>query len=263
MRYVGRLLFGTLVLLLAVAPTAAQVRVEGRVIANDTGEPLVGADVTARSTTGRFLRHAITDQDGRFEFIIQRTIAVELRANHPGYRGNTAPTLFFEDHTFLEVEIRLDPDVMLLAPLEVVSRTVDPSPFLDDFRERVRQGLGVYITRSQIERRRPTFVTDLLRDVPGVLLHSGGAGSRPLVSVGRATGKPCSARIFVDGLLLNPTMMTPSGPRADIFRIDDIVHPGSVEGIEIYRGMSTTPPEFLTADAQCGVIAIWTRRGGA
>lgn len=263
MRKFGRCLFGTLVLLLAVAPAGAQVRVEGRVIANDTGAPIAGADVTARSTTGRFLRHAVTDPEGRFAFIIQRTAAVELRANHAGYRGNTAPTLYFEEHTFLEVEIRLDPEIMLLAPLEIVGRAIDASPFLDDFRERVRQGLGVYITRSQIERRRPMFVTDLLRDVPGVQLHGDGAGARPLVSVGRSTSTPCSARIFVDGLLLNPTMMTPSGPRADVFRIDDIVHPGSVEGIEIYRGMSTTPPEFLTADAQCGVIAIWTRRGGA
>lgn len=38
--------------------------------------------------------------------------------------------------------------------------------------------------------------------------------------------------------------------------------PGLVEGIEIYRGLSTVPAQFLNSDAKCGVVAIWTRRGG-
>ena len=46
------------------------------------------------------------------------------------------------------------------------------------------------------------------------------------------------------------------------FRIDEVISPGSVEGIEVYRGLSTVPAEFLNPDAECGVIAIWTRRGG-
>jgi hypothetical protein len=262
MRNRGRFLLWTFVLLCVAAPATAQVRVSGRVVANDTGEPLAGAEITARSTGGRFLRHAVTGTDGRFEFIIQRTAAVDLRASHSGYEANTAPTLYFDEHTFFEIEIRLDPDVVLLAPLAVVGRSAGPSPFLEEFRERVKRGLGVYITRAQIERQQPMYVTDLLRDIPGVQLRAVGIGSRPVVAMGRSSGRMCSARIFVDGMLLNPTMMTPSGPRADVFRIDDVVHPSSVEGIEIYRGMSTTPPEFLTADADCGVIAIWTRRGG-
>ncbi len=262
MRNRGVSLLWIFVLLCTAQAATAQVRVSGRVIANDTGEPIAGADVTARSTGGRFLRHAVTDSAGRFMFIIQRTAAIDLRANHPAYAANTAPTLHFDEHTFLEVEIRLDPDAILLAPLAVVGRSVERSPFLDEFRERVKRGLGIYITRSQIDRKRPMFVTDLLRDVPGVQLRGAGSGSRPVVTMGRSSGQACAARIFVDGMLLNPTMLTPSGPRSDIFRIDDLVHPSSVEGIEIYRGMSVTPPEFLTADAECGVIAIWTRRGG-
>ena len=262
MRTPPRLFLGLLFTLVAAAPAAGQVRIAGRVLANDTEAPIAGAQITARSTTGRFLRAAQTDENGSFEFIIQRVSAVEIRANHDGYQANTAPTLFFDGHTFFRVEIRLDPDIMLLAPLEVVGRSVDPSPFLDDFRQRVRSGLGTYITRADIDRRRPMYVTDLLRDVPGIQLQTAGSGGRPIVQMARAAGNTCSTRIFVDGMLLNPTMMTPRGPRSDIFRIDDIVSPGSVEGIEIYRGLSGMPPEFLTGDAQCGVIAIWTRRGG-
>lgn len=249
-------------LFLIAAPAAAQVRIVGRVIADDTGIPLAGAEITARSRTGRFLRQIHTGDDGTFEFYIQRVTGVEIRATRQGYEGSTAPLLEFNGHTFFEVEIRLDPDAVLLTPLEVVGRSVDPSPFLDAFRERVRTGLGVYITSSDIARRRPMYITDMLRGVPGVTLSMSGSGGRPVVQMARSVGRSCSTRIFVDGMLLNPTMMTPTGPRADVFRIDDIVSPGSVEGIEIYRGLSTIPPEFLTGDSQCGVIAIWTRRGG-
>lgn len=248
--------------LLVPADAAAQVRIAGRVIADDSELPLSEVTVTARSTTGRFLRQVQTDEEGRFSFIVQRVGAVVIRANHDSYQASTAPTLYFEEHNAFDVEIRLNPKVVLLAPLEVVSRSIDASPFLDNFRERVRRGLGVYITRAEIDRRRPMYVTDLLRDVPGVTLQGAGSGTRPVVQMARAAGRACPTRIFVDGLLLNPTMMTSSGPRADIFRIDDVVAPASVEGIEVYRGSSTVPPEFLTSDAQCGVIAIWTRRGG-
>lgn len=248
--------------LLVPADAAAQVRVAGRVIADDSELPLPDVTVTARSTTGRFLRQVQTDEEGRFSFIVQRLGAVVIRANHDSYQASTAPTLYFEEHNAFDVEIRLNPKVVLLAPLEVVSRSIDTSPFLDNFRERVRHGLGVYITRDDIERRRPMYVTDLLRDLPGVRLEATGAGSRPVVQMARSSGSACATRIFVDGLLLNPTMHTPSGPRSDVFRIDDVVAPGSVEGIEVYRGNSGVPAEFMTTDVQCGIIAIWTRRGG-
>jgi len=34
-----------------------------------------------------------------------------------------------------------------------------------------------------------------------------------------------------------------------------------IVGIEIYRSLGETPPEFLKSDSQCGVIVIWTKSG--
>jgi len=34
-----------------------------------------------------------------------------------------------------------------------------------------------------------------------------------------------------------------------------------IVGIEIYRSPGEAPAEFLKADSQCGVIAIWTKSG--
>jgi TonB family protein len=41
----------------------------------------------------------------------------------------------------------------------------------------------------------------------------------------------------------------------------DMIDLSGVEGIEVYAGMSSTPPEFLTVHGTeaCGVIAVWSR----
>ena len=35
--------------------------------------------------------------------------------------------------------------------------------------------------------------------------------------------------------------------------------PQDVQGVEIYRGSSETPGEFIGSNSGCGVIAIWTK----
>jgi hypothetical protein len=69
----------------------------------------------------------------------------------------------------------------------------------------------------------------------------------------------CPVQIFVDGFLATRQGMAPI---QDFVSIDQLVSPQSLEGMEVYRGLSSIPPEFLTANARCGVIALWTRRGG-
>jgi hypothetical protein len=79
----------------------------------------------------------------------------------------------------------------------------------------------------------------------------------------RSSGRGCPVQVFVDGLLMTASVMDASGATENAgAAIDDFVSPLSVEGIEVYRGLSTVPPEFLTPEADCGVVAIWTRRGG-
>jgi hypothetical protein len=59
--------------------------------------------------------------------------------------------------------------------------------------------------------------------------------------------------VFVDG--------RPANRRGNV-SINDLASPSGLEGMEVYRGLATVPPEFLTPEARCGVIALWTRRGG-
>jgi len=249
--------------MLLLVPTGAEaqvVRIEGRVIAEDTELPLGYAEVTLRRPDGRFLSRVETDTTGTFAFVVARESAIRLSAKRLGYRAATTPVLHFDGRTYFRVEVRLDTDALLLAPLEVVVWSeVDPSPMLDAFRRRRASGLGNFISRAEIERRNPAHTSDLLRTLPGVHLSGSGRGSRPVIDLGRGAGRDCVTQIFLDGMLMNRRI---GGTVPDV-RLDDLVSPASIEGIEVYNGLSTIPPEFLTDDAPCGVVAVWTRRGGA
>jgi hypothetical protein len=254
-----------LLLLLTLAPAtpaAGQVHIVGRVIDDSTERPLESAQVTVRATDGRFLGRVETETTGTFEFTVDRVSAVRIDVRRLSYRANAMPILHFDGRKFFQVEARLAPDAILLAPLEIIAWSeVDMSPFLEGFRQRLRGGLGLYITRDDIEARHPTYVADLLREIPGIVVTGSGVGSRATVQVGRSTASRCETQIYVDGFLLNRRTGVGRSLTED-FRIDDAVTPLSVEGIEVYRGISSVPAEFLNPDAECGVIAIWTRRGG-
>ena len=64
----------------------------------------------------------------------------------------------------------------------------------------------------------------------------------------------CPVQIFLDGMLA-----TRNNDGGGVL-VDDLVSPLDVEVIEVFRGLSSIPPEFLTPQARCGVVAIWTRR---
>lgn len=252
--------FPILILLAAATPAAAQVRVVGRVVEDETGTPIPGVDVTVRNPYGAFLAHRITDERGMFEYYAKRANGIRFAAERIGYKPNTTPVLFFDQHDFFRVEVRLDRKAVLLAPLEVIARSGSrESAVLANFRSRLTHGHGHYFTRQDIEKRNPARVTDMLAELPGVRLLSAGSGLRRVVRMARTSGGNCPTQIWVDGFLINPQNVLL--PNHDDFTIDDIVHPEDVEGIEVYSGLSTVPPEFLNRWARCGVVAIWTRHG--
>jgi TonB family protein len=86
----------------------------------------------------------------------------------------------------------------------------------------------------------------MLREIPGVRIG-------PVSNQGRAIrlrGATCPPLVFVDGF-------PATAGEFDVDMIDLV----TVEGIEVYSGMATVPPEFLGPRDldRCGVIAIWSR----
>lgn len=106
------------------------------------------------------------------------------------------------------------------------------------------------ITRQDIERRNPVFLTDLLRDVPGFAVgRAGGAGKFTQLRVRGAEAN--HVLVLIDGIEANDIT------RADEF---DFAHLSTddIERVEIVRGPQSA---LWGSDALAGVINVITRRG--
>lgn len=242
-------------------PARAQVVLDGHVSDDVTGQRLTGAQVLLLDRYSHTVGFTVTDDSGYFQFSRSQNGWYRFEVKAIGYQKALTPMLrWLADHSYAEVEVRLAPHSVLLAPLEVVALSpASSSPVLENAAQRRTQGFGTQITREDIERRHPATVTDMLIEVPGVYAARRGTGaSGRSIYMGRSLygpgGGPCPVQIFLDGRLA-----TRNAPGGDVM-IDDIVSPLDVEAIEIFKGLSSIPPEFLTPDARCGVIAIWTKR---
>jgi hypothetical protein len=232
--------------------------IRGVVLDELTGQGVPGVRVEVLDHVERIRRSAETDATGAFALHGVRPGAFWLRASHPGYARTRTPRWQVGSGEILEVVIRLHPEAVLLAPLEVTARVRHASPVLARFYERLNRPVGgTLISRADIEARNPARVTDLLEGVPGVSIMAGASRNDRFVSMSRALPgrggvSGCPVQIFVDGVIANR--------RGDVSP-DELIAPGALEGVEVYRGLSTIPPEFLTPQARCGIIAFWTRRG--
>jgi outer membrane cobalamin receptor len=115
------------------------------------------------------------------------------------------------------------------------------------FQERMKRGMGRFITEEDIARRSAIQLTDALRTVPGLsVVPTGGLGYTV-----RGRGG-CTPDLFLDGMrIMDGTS-----------EIDRLVPPTDVAGIEVYNGAGTTPPQLQAAGGgSCGVVAVWTKRG--
>lgn len=248
--------------LLASAPAAsAQTLVRGTLLDAASAQPIVSGTVIISANRGRWQRSTQTDSAGRFEFQDVSAGPYRLRARRVGYR-EAVGQLGLSADSLVQVELRLAAASVVLEPVTVVTRsTRDVSPVLRGFYDRLQRGFGRYITREEIESRHAVHVADVLRNVPNLRATASRMGTTAGSTFSHgSSGDRCNVVFFLDGLQLNqPAIVGRPSPRD--FVIDDYVNPDEVEGIEIYRGESDTPAEFVTRWVQCGTVVIWTRRG--
>jgi hypothetical protein len=259
---------------------AAQATLNGTVLDNDTDRP-VSTAVVELLRGGRVLRSVAATEAGAFSFGVAPSETYQLHVRRPGYSTVTTPPLRLPNlgvshGETLSIEIRLDEAAVLLAPLTVRARSRGIPRVLQGFYDRRERRMGGhFFTREEIDRRGAVQVTDILREVPGVELRSRN-GSSFLQSVyfrgGGLSEGDCPVQIFVDGVLTNrrvlreratldSTASQASFQSDDGPGIDTVVSPEFIEAIEVYRGLGSVPAEFLSVDAKCGVIAIWTTSG--
>jgi len=114
----------------------------------------------------------------------------------------------------------------------------------------MRSGMGRFIDEKEIERRRPIYVTDLLRMTPGVMVvPSPYGGEDVLMRGGAGLGSGlCRPSLVVDGIRV---------ANDPAFPINSLVGVNDVRTIEIYSRPAFVPGEFQSLSG-CGAIIVWT-----
>jgi hypothetical protein len=262
--------------LLAARPASAQIVVQGILLDAADGAPIPSARVALTGTRGQWRGEMVTDSTGGFSFSDVRPGAYRLRTTRVGYRESRG-ALHLSADSVVQLELKMAVARVALEPVTVVARSRrHVSPVLEGFYGRMENGQGRFVTREEIEARRPGRVTDLLRGANLTSTATRGTGGGTMSR--SSSGDRCTMVVWVDGMLISQPSAsggatgglrsrigrgggTPGASREDQ-SIDDYVHPNDVEGIEIYRGESDTPAEFITRWVSCGTIVVWTRRGG-
>jgi hypothetical protein len=247
--------------LAAAQRNAVKATIRGRVLDQNTARPI--PDVHVEFVDGRTIVRAtaVSDDEGSFVLSDIPRGSFRLRASRIGYAHTITPYWRVESGEVLTVAVHLHPDAVPLAPLEITARAQSQSPVLSSYYRRLERRVnGSFITREEIEKSNAGAVTDLLRTVPGIQIETGLGQHSRSVSMVRSIAvtsfaNGCPVQVYLDGVLAsrNDTEPVP---------LDELATPAVLEGIEIFRGISSVPPEFLTPEARCGVIALWTRRGG-
>lgn len=160
-----------------------------------------------------------------------RRVAIDLSAKRP----NVA-------------DVVLDKQVATLSSVVVRGARTKSEQDFNGFLQRKSQGFGKFFTQEDIETRQPFVMSDLMRTTPGMQVSPN--GSFGYVIRGRGG---CTPEVFIDG------MKVMQG--AD--EVDNLVRPNEVEGVEVYTGQAGVPPQYGgMAGGDCGVVLIWTKRGG-
>ena len=251
-----------------LATSTQETILRGRVTEEgDTTMVVGGAEIELMGTSLR----RFANNDGWYQFRDAEPGRYQLRVRRLGY----LPSI---DRVVLDAGRLLDHDVALKRPpntltqVRIEGKAVKvPARYVDVYR-RGANGLGTFIAREEIERLNPVDVTSLFYRIPGVHVGSHGVQfMRCMDNMATGTGQgpgQGKVQVYIDGVRMTSpeigggfvtgSSATPSlHDMSDYEEILRLVPPTSIQAIEVYRGISQIPAEFL--DDACAVIAIWTK----
>lgn len=268
---------------LGTAAAANAQRISGRLLDVRTDATIPGGLLTLVDADERVVATALSDDEGRWSLQAPRAGVYRVVAEGVGYQAWRSDPVEIRADDELTSIFHLEPAPIALDPIEVRVRAMRRYLEYSGFFERQRSNFGHFVGPEDIERRQATRITDLLTAIPGVqrVAFEGGAagpGQIQLRGSSLSQGGHCRPRVFVDGLMYARGDSRPvrfrEGEETDDFleneirrehaiSIDDIGHPSTIAGIEVYRSATQVPVQFggTSVETLCGVIVIWTRSG--
>ncbi|MEP6692160.1 MAG: carboxypeptidase-like regulatory domain-containing protein [Gemmatimonadaceae bacterium] len=227
--------------------------IRGRVAEDSGGAPVPLVEMTLVGGEESGSRHVLTDSAGAYVIVAPRPGRYSLFARRIGYLpamvkyelGDGADTI---------ADVRLKRRVQALAPVTTVGVKDRENPLMEGFEHRRAVGLGIFLTRAQLEQRGSPGIGELVRYNPRPqFMGKGNARSAGMLRTGGVSS--CYPVVFIDGVKVSESESTEREMR-DIYQMFE---GRSFEAAEIYRGISELPAAFSGPDVKCGAIVVWTR----
>jgi hypothetical protein len=222
--------------------------VTGHVL-TQSGKPVAGARVEVPVSGVS----TVTRDDGAFRLTDVLTGTQMLVARSLSFASAAEP-INVTSREPLDVVVTVGPKVSLLDPVLITARR-DMALEKSGFNARKRAGGGKFFTREDIDRRKPNYITDMVKNVTGVTVtqQRGGAviSGRSRVTSMYSSGPSCS-RVYVDGFEWSNLM--PGD-------LDMFVNPDDVIGLEVYQP-GDVPAQFRKLDRNCVTVVVWTQMRG-
>lgn len=229
----------------------------GKLLDNESGQPVATAQVVLADSSGNVVGRALSDSAGRF-FIAVELGTYSLVVNRLSYKPEHVTDIEITNTSVMAIQIRLSPDAVQIPGLLVQGERRVRSLGANGFYDRKQRGFGHFIEVAELRRLQAVRPSELVRRLPGVVTRNGEV--RSTRGAFRADGpENCLLQIVVDGVYRGANL-------------DDVLTVEEIEAIEVYTGSSNVPPRwqglaglgYLNISGgttpTCGVVLVWTKR---
>lgn len=257
--------------MLASLPSrAAAQAVRGIVVDDSNLSPVAGAMVRL-VVDGELGNGRETDDEGRFFLAVDRDGEYQLEVARLGYATTRSQPFTIVQGDTLDVEFRVLPDAVLLAPITVTARSNRGRDLFE--RRREEWGRGIFLGPDEIAALAPDHPAKVLKGLENVdvrwgwgLSSSGMPG--PIPSVRTVQGRGC-VLYMVDYVPVRESLFGGgdwAGYQLGSLGGEDIV------AVEVYRSVLEVPKELQRYTyrlspsgglglVHCGLVVFWTGAG--
>jgi Carboxypeptidase regulatory-like domain len=208
-------------------------------VVRDEGDTPIADAQLSLSRQGQPARLFRTGADGKYSFANIAPGEVQISVRRLGYRGSSKSV----EVTAGSGETSLDFQLTEL-PSDVADVIVEASKgHLQEFYEhKANSTFAKFFEQKDIEKRHPTYLSELLRTVAGASLYaSERTGNHVML-------RDCKPMVWLDGM------------RAPGAELDEVARPMDVAGMEVYPSSAGLPPQYQDRNNRmCGAIIVWTR----
>ncbi len=279
----------TVVALGVPEPVSAQagITIRGVLVDDDSREPVSDARIVLMNRRGKEVQETLTGPMGHFTFEV-RMGEYSIAAERIGYAWTKSQNFYTETTDTLDVEFRIDREVIVMDPLVV---NVGAPTGQEIFEKRLEAGTqGVLFTPEMVDSLRPErHIGEIFRHADAVrvrwdwgLYEDDRTGPIPRIDTFR--GAYQCMHWVVDGAPVEPPMFSHRGfpgrwTSASHWTVSRLanVRPEDLVAMEVYRAWNEVPEDYLQDmripnrwslqtlidinRKRCGIAYLWTEAG--